>query len=1254
MAKFRSGDLLLKDGQYVKFGDSQDANLWWDGSDMRLDSTISGVDPSQSYHLTTKYYVDSEITSNVITDHGNLAGLGDDDHTQYIRVDGTRGFTSTVSGIDPTQSYHLTTKDYVDSAISTATGTLTTDHGALVGLADDDHTQYILVDGTRDFTGVFGSVGMILTEGDVQFQSAPGSDADVSGNTSSGTVTGASAFGQALYMQSDGTWALAKADAESTMPVAAITTTAATGNQKVLTYGYARNDSWDWTVGGLVYASDATAGALTQTAPTASGSQVQVVGVATHADRIFFNPSYVLAELGDPPYYTKEELTTSGVLDVRYYTESEIDSMLGGSVDHGNLVGLGDDDHTQYIRVDGTRAFTGTVSGIDPTESAHLTTKNYVDSNFYTQSQLTSSGVLDVRYYTESEIDSMLGGSVDHGNLLGLGDDDHTQYILVDGSRGFTGTVSGIDPTQSYHLTTKNYIDSNFYTQTQIQDNYLPLTGGTITGNLFIDQDLVVRQDLVVSGTRFITKTETVEITDNLLLINEGEVGPGVTASGGVAGIEVDRGPGTTNYQFFFDETSDNFKVGEVGDLQPVATRLDNAEMTASGIAIWDAGEIRLETTGGFTYSDGNVTVEAAAPTADDHLTRKDYVDDAIATATGTLTTDHGSLVGLADDDHTQYILVDGTRAFTGVFEAVGMDLTEGSVKFQSTLASDHSVSGNTSSGTVSNVTAFGQALYMKSDGTWDLADATDDTTMPAAGLTTAAANGVQTILTYGYARDDSWDWTPGGEIYIDTTAGALTQTAPDTNGNQVQIVGVATHADRIFFNPSYSAVEIGDALYYTKDELTTSGVLDVRYYTESEIDSMLSSSVDHGNLLGLGDDDHTQYILVDGTRGFTSTVSGVDPTQDFHLTTKDYVDTAITTATGSLTTDHGALTGLEDDDHTQYILADGTRAFTGVYDAVGMRLTDGDVQFQSQPSTDGDVSGNTASGTVTGVSAIGQALYMQSDGTWTLAKADAESTMPVAAITTTAATGDQKVLTYGFIRNDSWDWTVGGIIYASDATAGGLTQTVPTASGSYAQSVGVATHADRIFFNPNYVLVEAGEPLYFTKEELEAGALDGRYFTETELTTSGVLDSRYYTESEVDALISGSVDHGNLLGLADDDHTQYIRVDGTRGFTATVSGVTPTQDYHLATKSYVDNLSTDLHGRESIGNGVDHIDVSFADQGTTNYTINATLENTSDSPPSIYAFIVTAKSSTGFTVTFMGDTDSANYVLNWSIILDA
>ncbi len=122
MARFSTDrNLYLDTNQKAIFGDAGESSLWYDGAVMRVSSTISGVDPTQSYHLTTKYYVDDEIATvigTIITDHGSLTGLDDDDHTQYVLPDGTRGFTSTVSGVSPTQDYHLATKEYVDAVTS--------------------------------------------------------------------------------------------------------------------------------------------------------------------------------------------------------------------------------------------------------------------------------------------------------------------------------------------------------------------------------------------------------------------------------------------------------------------------------------------------------------------------------------------------------------------------------------------------------------------------------------------------------------------------------------------------------------------------------------------------------------------------------------------------------------------------------------------------------------------------------------------------------------------------------------------------------------------------------------------------------------------------------------------------------------------------------------------------------------------------------------------------------------------------------
>jgi len=108
--------------------------------------------------------------------------------------------------------------------------------------------------------------------------------------------------------------------------------------------------------------------------------------------------------------------------------------------------------------------------------------------------------------------------------------------------------------------------------------------------NQTFGQNLTITGNLTVNGTTVTVNAETVEVEDNLLLINNGEAGSGVTA--GVAGIEVDRGSGT-NYQFLFEEASDLFKVGTAGSLQAVATRQDS--ITNGHLVQWNSSQNRLD-----------------------------------------------------------------------------------------------------------------------------------------------------------------------------------------------------------------------------------------------------------------------------------------------------------------------------------------------------------------------------------------------------------------------------------------------------------------------------------------------------------------------------------------------------------------------------------------------------------------------------------------------------------------------------------
>ena len=109
---------------------------------------------------------------------------------------------------------------------------------------------------------------------------------------------------------------------------------------------------------------------------------------------------------------------------------------------------------------------------------------------------------------------------------------------------------------------------------------------------------------------------------------------------------------------------------------------------------------------------------------------------------------------------------------------------------------------------------AFGDAVYQKSDGEMHLGDA--DAAATSGVIAIAVASGSDgassNFMFYGFLRDDTWNWTVGGLVYLSTTGSSgntLTQTAPSGTGDIVQILGVATHADRIFFNPSLTYAEV-------------------------------------------------------------------------------------------------------------------------------------------------------------------------------------------------------------------------------------------------------------------------------------------------------------------------------------------------------------------------------------------------------------------------------------------------------------
>jgi hypothetical protein len=92
----------------------------------------------------------------------------------------------------------------------------------------------------------------------------------------------------------------------------------------------------------------------------------------------------------------------------------------------------------------------------------------------------------------------------------------------------------------------------------------------SVTGSVSIGTDLTVAGKVTFQGAVFEVNSTTVTTKDNIIVVNNGQVGSGVTA--GRAGIQVDRGD-EPDYQMVFDEADDMFKVGMVGQLQTIASQ---------------------------------------------------------------------------------------------------------------------------------------------------------------------------------------------------------------------------------------------------------------------------------------------------------------------------------------------------------------------------------------------------------------------------------------------------------------------------------------------------------------------------------------------------------------------------------------------------------------------------------------------------------------------------------------------------------
>ena len=230
------------------------------------------------------------------------------------------------------------------------------------------------------------------------------------------------------------------------------------------------------------------------------------------------------------------------------------------------------------------------------------------------------------------------------------------------GSSGFGGTISVVDSVSTDstgHLTAINTKtitlpsetqlslnvtgSGNFVSAQSVSNHGISLTKTNTTedkitvGELLVSNsgtgtgNVVIQGNLTVEGNTTTISTSELKVEDNVITLNSG-----ATTAALNAGIEVNRGT-DPNYEIAFVEATEDFRIGQTGDLQPVLTRDEISGFTNLDLLTWDStnqravgktpselGITRKYTTNQAIATDTNYTITHNLGTTDISVSLKD------------------------------------------------------------------------------------------------------------------------------------------------------------------------------------------------------------------------------------------------------------------------------------------------------------------------------------------------------------------------------------------------------------------------------------------------------------------------------------------------------------------------------------------------------------------------------------------------------------------------------------------------------
>lgn len=441
------------------------------------------------------------------------------------------------------------------------------------------------------------------------------------------------------------------------------------------------------------------------------------------------------------------------IADLGVVTTVDIDS---GSID-GAAIGVNSANAGNFTSIGATT--TGTIIGTEIDATTDFTIGDTV----------ITDGII-----TDSTGFKITGGTITlegSGETLAVFNDDGSVDLYYNGTKTFEVRLGGInaDAIESLSANTDLTLTANGTGVVTIGDSW------TATGQTCADLGTVTTANIDGGTIDGVTLGGAASVTITNADINGGTV-DGVTIFGvatGVSGSDVTLitgTAGTTNYPVTFNVDGDLIE----------ATSMDFNNINMTNVDI-DSGAI-----------DGVTIGAAAAPTV---------------TNLGTVTTcdiDGGTLDGMTIGGASAPTITDATVTQLTMAAA-------GKIVMAYEPTSDETAQGIIVTGTVDSNTygAMGLVYLNSVDGNWDTADKDAEST---AGVMLAMALGTTgsiNVLLQGVARDDTWNWTAGDQLFVGDDGAITADVSAYATGDIVRCVGWALTDDSIYFNPSVDFITV-------------------------------------------------------------------------------------------------------------------------------------------------------------------------------------------------------------------------------------------------------------------------------------------------------------------------------------------------------------------------------------------------------------------------------------------------------------